>query len=122
MIYNQPFGLLFGGGLPDGAKLLEDTNFYWFAHLASPPEPPEQLMEEGSMLASVALHTFSPVCAHFRGWKHQLSLVFAWLTCLRCLPYRRCLLFLGGPAWLTGEATQLCEMTNPGLAEPLARG
>lgn len=65
MIYNQPFGLLFGGGLPDGAKLLEVTDFYWFAHLASSPKPPEQLMEEGSTLASVALHTFSPILCPF---------------------------------------------------------
>lgn len=79
-------------------------------------------MEEGSTLASVTPDTLSLTRAHFRGWKHQPSFVFAWLTCLHCPPSQRCLLFLGGPAWLTREATQLCEMTNRGLAEPLARG
>ena len=74
------------------------------------------------MLASVVPDTLSLMCAHFRGWKRQPSFVFAWLTCLRCPPSRHCLLFLGGPTWLTGEATHLCEMTNPGLAEPLAHG
>jgi len=38
------------------------------------------------MLASATPDTLSLTCAHFRGWKRQLSFVFAWLPWLCCLP------------------------------------
>lgn len=69
-------------------------------------------MEVGSVLASAAPRTFSLTCAHFKGWKRQLSLAYMCLTCLHCPRSQHRLLSLGGPT----------RQKDPGLTEPGARG